>query len=187
MSIIICPAESADSEAIARIYNHYIRETVVTFEEQEVTPAIMESRMQETIGASLPWLVAQLRTQVVGFAYAGKWKVRAAYRFAVETTIYIDHQNTGQGIGLKLYQELLAVLRSSSVHAVIGGVALPNTASVALHERLGFRKVAQFNEVGFKLGRWVDVAYWQMLLSFDERPTQSSHARRPGDAKARKR
>jgi phosphinothricin acetyltransferase len=164
MSISIRPAESSDAEAIARIYNHYIRETVVTFEEEEVTAAIMEGRVQEVAGASLPWLVAHDPTSVIGFAYAGKWKVRAAYRFAVETTIYVDQRITGQGVGPKLYQELLTVLRSKSVHAAIGGIALPNAASVALHERLGFSKVAHFKEVGFKLGRWVDVAYWQMLL-----------------------
>jgi phosphinothricin acetyltransferase len=164
MSIVIRPAEPKDAEAIARIYNHYIRETVVTFEEQEVTPGMMEGRMLEITGASLPWLVARDTTEVMGFAYAGKWKARAAYRFAVETTIYVDHRFTGQGIGPKLYQDLLAILRSMSMHAVIGGIALPNAASVALHERLGFSKVAQFKEVGFKFGRWIDVAYWQLLL-----------------------
>jgi phosphinothricin acetyltransferase len=164
MIIAIRPAEPADSEAIAQIYNHYIRETVVTFEEQQVTPANMEGRVQEITAASLPWLVAYAHAAVIGFAYAGKWKTRAAYRFAVESTIYVDQRHTGRGIGPKLYNELLTVLRAKSVHAVIGGIALPNIASVALHERLGFSKVAHFKEVGFKLGRWVDVAYWQLLL-----------------------
>jgi phosphinothricin acetyltransferase len=164
MSIVIREAQLADGEGIARIYNHYVRETVVTFEEQDVTGAIMQGRIAEITSSSLPWLVAEDGSSVVGFAYAGKWKTRAAYRFAVESTIYIENGNTGQGVGTKLYRELLDVLRARSVHAVIGGIALPNSASVSLHERLGFFKVAQFKEVGFKLGRWVDVGYWQLLL-----------------------
>ena len=101
---------------------------------------------------------------VVGYVSAAKWKGRSAYRFSVESTIYLDHRSTGQGIGTKLYGQLFSILRSRSIHVVIGGIALPNAASVALHERLGFTKVAHFAEVGFKFGRWVDVGYWQVTL-----------------------
>jgi phosphinothricin acetyltransferase len=149
---------------MARIYNQYIRETVITFEETDVCAATMQERLRETLDTSLPWLVAEEAGDVIGFAYAHKWKVRAAYRFAVETTIYLDHRKTGRGLGPQLYDGLFRPLRTKRVHAVIGGIALPNDASVALHEGLGFSKVAHFKEVGFKFGRWVDVGYWEMLL-----------------------
>jgi phosphinothricin acetyltransferase len=149
---------------MAQIYNHYIRETVVTFEEHAISGATMQERLKETRDTSLPWLVAEEAGEVVGFAYAHKWKVRAAYRFAVETSIYLDHRKTGRALGPKLYEELFRILRSMPVHAVIGGIALPNEASVALHERMGLSKVAHFREVGFKFGRWVDVGYWEMTL-----------------------
>lgn len=109
-------------------------------------------------------MVAEDRGVVVGYAYASKWKARSAYRFAVESTVYLDPHYTGKGVGTKLYQELLKILRTKSLHVVIGGIAQPNPASVALHERLGFEKVAHFKEVGFKLGRRVDVGYWQLAL-----------------------
>ncbi|HYM34436.1 MAG TPA: arsinothricin resistance N-acetyltransferase ArsN1 family B [Steroidobacteraceae bacterium] len=157
-------ASSTDAEALTRIYNHYIRESVITFEEIEVSPQEMASRVAKITELSLPWLVAESEGVVVGYAYASKWKERSAYRFSVETTVYLDPNNTGQGIGSRLYRDLLTSLRGKSVHAVIGGIAQPNEASVALHERLGFTKVAHFKEVGFKFGRWVDVGYWQISL-----------------------
>lgn len=164
MSTLIRSATATDSEAIARIYNHYIRESVITFEENDVSPEEMAGRVQETIAAMLPWLVAEDQGVVVGYAYASKWRARSAYRFAVESTVYLDQYYTGRGVGTKLYQELLGILRTKSLHVVIGGIAQPNPASVALHERLGFEKVAHFREVGFKLGRRVDVGYWQLAL-----------------------
>src|SRR5690606_39143142 len=99
-----------------------------------------------------------------GYAYAARWKGRCAYRYSVESTIYLDLGARRGGIGTVLYAALLERLRSRGYHAVIGGIALPNDASVRLHEQLGFRKVAHFPEVGFKLGRWVDVGYWQIIL-----------------------
>jgi L-amino acid N-acyltransferase YncA len=161
---VIRAATAADAEAIARIYNHFIRATVVTFEEEPVTASDMAGRIAEVTAASLPWLVAEQDGSVVGYARATKWKGRSAYRFSVETTIYLDPQHVGTGIGTNLYRLLLAQLQELGIHIVIGGVALPNTASVALHEKLGFRKVAHFSEVGFKFGKWIDVAYWQLSL-----------------------
>ena len=158
---LIRPAGVADADAIARIYNHYIRETVVTFEEEEVSTREIAGRIEQIVGASLPWLVVEHAGSVTGYAYAGAWHLRSAYRYSVESTIYLDHGHTGNGTGTRLYESLLAILRAKSLHVVIGGIALPNAASVALHERLGFKKVAHFREVGFKFGRWVDVGYWQ--------------------------
>lgn len=153
-----------DCAAIARIYNHYIRETVITFEEQEISRQDVEARVAEVRGMALPWLVVEDSGDVAGYAYAAKWKGRCAYRYSVESTIYLDPGQIGKGLGTRLYQSLLDSLRPRSVHVVIGGIALPNPASVALHERLGFFKVAHFKEVGFKFSQWIDVGYWQTSL-----------------------
>ena len=99
---------------------------------------------------------------MLGYAYASRWQGRCAYRFAVEATIYLDSENTGQGIGLPLYSALLDAIKAHSMRSVIGGISLPNEASIRLHERLGFAKVGHFEKVGFKHDQWVDVGYWQL-------------------------
>src|SRR5581483_1463776 len=157
-------ALETDAEAIARIYNYYVHNTVITFEEEPVSAQKMAARIAEVQNASLPWLVALLGDALVGYAYANKWKSRSAYRHSVETTIYLERGHEGRGIGKRLYSELLSLLRAQGIHVAIGGAALPNEASVALHEKLGFERVATFRQVGFKQNRWVDVAYWQLLL-----------------------
>lgn len=157
-------AASSDASAIAAIYNHYVTETVITFEEQPVDAAEMSRRIEELQSASLPWQVAEEEDQVVGYAYAAPWKTRSAYRFSVEITVYVAPGKLGRGIGSMLYSQLFAALQTLGVHAVIGGIALPNEASVALHEKFGMEKVAHFREVGFKFNRWVDVAYWERIL-----------------------
>lgn len=114
---------------------------------------------------SLPWLVALQGDAVAGYAFATKWKGRCAYRFSVETTVYLDDAVRGNGIGTALYRDLLARLTSMGFHTAIGGIALPNDASVRLHEKLGYRKVAHFQQTGFKFGKWIDVGYWQVMLT----------------------
>ena len=163
--MMIRPALPFDAEAIARIYNYYILNTVITFEEQVVAPQTIAERLQEVRAAGLPWLVAESSGTLVGYAYASMWKDRSAYRYSVESTVYLDPAALRVGFGSGLYAALLDSLRRQNVHVVIGGVALPNEASIRLHEKFGFRKVAHFEEVGFKFGRWVDVGYWQLILS----------------------
>jgi L-amino acid N-acyltransferase YncA len=160
---MIRPATTADAAAICAVYNHYVLETTITFEETEVTPGEMEARMRDTL-QSLPWLVWQDGVGICGFAYASKWKGRCAYRHSAEVTVYLNPKSVGRGRGSRLYKALLIDLRQRNYHAVIGGIALPNPASIALHERLGFRKVAHFEQVGWKFGQWIDVGYWQLLL-----------------------
>ena len=162
--VIIREADVSDASIIASIYNHYVAETIVTFDEQPVTVAEMARRVEEVQAASLPWLVADQENRVVGYAYAAPWKRRAAYRFSVEITVYLDPNHLGRRVGTELYKELFAILHKSQAHAVIGGIALPNDASVALHEKFGMHKVAVFEEVGFKFNRWIDVGYWQLTL-----------------------
>jgi len=160
----IRPAEPADSAAVAAIYNHYVAETVITFEEEPVTSGEMARRIQDVQSALLPWLVAEENGRVAGYAYATPWKTRSAYRFSVEITVYLAPGRTGRGLGSLLYSHLFSALQTRGIHAVIGGVALPNQASVALHEKFGFTKVAQFSQVGFKFNQWIDVGYWQRIL-----------------------
>jgi len=161
---IVRVAVAADMEAVARIYNHYVMQTVVTFEEEAVSSLEIYRRIQEVQLSSLPCFVAERGDEIVGYAYASKWKERCAYRFSTEITVYVDPDHTRQGIGSTLYRELLPTLRDHKIHTVIGGIALPNDASIALHEKFGFTKVAHFREVGFKFNRWIDVGYWQCIL-----------------------
>jgi phosphinothricin acetyltransferase len=154
---------AADADAICAIYNGYVRDTVITFEEAPVSTAEMAQRIAD-VTAGLPWLVAEADGAIVGYAYATPWKTRSAYRFSVESTVYVAQGQMRRGIGTLLYRELIDALRKLGVHCAVGGIALPNPASIALHEKLGFKKVGQFVEIGRKFDRWVDVGYWELIL-----------------------
>ena len=159
------PATTADAAALAGIYNHYVANTIITFEEEPVSAPDMAQRITETLAAGLPWLVwVEENGPVLGYAHASKWKSRCSYRYSAETTVYLEKSATGRGLGTKLYSAVIAELRELKMHAIIGGVSLPNAASVALHEKFGFQKVAHFKETGFKFGRWIDVGYWELML-----------------------
>lgn len=157
-------ATSDDAAVIAAIYNPYVLTTAISFEERPVGPAEMAKRISEVQENSLPWLVLEKDGAVLGFAYATKWRTRHAYRYSVETSVYVAVSTLGVGSGTQLYCALLAGLRDAGAHLAIGGIALPNPASVALHEKFGFRKVGAFQEVGFKFNEWIDVGYWQLVL-----------------------
>jgi phosphinothricin acetyltransferase len=161
---MIRPATPDDAAAIVAIYNHYIATTTISFEEHAVTAEEMAGRIRD-VTAHLPWLVHERDGQVTGYAYATKWRVRAAYRYSAETSVYVAAGQGGQGIGSALYKALLEELRGRGIHMAIGGIAQPNPASVALHESLGFEKVAHFKEVGRKFERWIDVGYWELRLA----------------------
>lgn len=152
-----------DAAAICHIYNHYITDTVVTFENDPLERETMQMRI-ERIAARFPYLVYEQDGKVLGYCYAATWRSRAAYDHTVETTIYLDPNWTGRGIGYELYQELVAQLRNSDFHVAVASITLPNTRSVALHEKFGFRKVAHFTEVGNKFGKWLDVGFWELSL-----------------------
>ena len=161
---MIRDATLTDAERIAEIYNYFIAETVVSFEEETLGAKQIAERIQDKVNAGFPWLVYERAGLVVGYAYAGPWHPRCAYRKSVETSIYLSHDIGGRGIGSQLYGELISRLRQLGFHTLIGGIALPNEASVALHEKFGFRRAAYYQEVGFKFGRWIDVGYWQLML-----------------------
>lgn len=130
-TVVIRAAGPADAAPIATIYNHYVRETIVTFEEEPVPPEEMARRIAEVQGRGLPWLVADLGGMLVGYAYATPWRSRFGYRFSVEVTVYTAPGQERRGIGSRLYQALLPMLETKGVHAAMGGIALPNDASIA--------------------------------------------------------
>ena len=160
----IRPCNQNDTPAICDIYNHYIKHTVITFEETLVSEAVMAKRIQ-SISKNFPWLVIENNNhQVVGYAYANTWSERSAYKHTAEITVYLHHQASGNGYGSKLYSALLDQLKQADFHTVMAGIALPNEASIKLHEAFGFSKVAHFKEVGRKFDRWLDVGSWQLHL-----------------------
>ena len=163
MSVLIRDAGPNDAETICAIYNHHVRDTIVTFEEVEITAEEMRARIA-SVTTTLPWLVAEEKDVLLGYAYAAKLNDRVGYRYAVVSTIYVAAHAHKRGVGTALYRALLDNLRSRQIHAAIGLIALPNEASIAVHEKCGFKKVAHLPEVGMKFGRWIDVGYWQVLL-----------------------
>ena len=162
---MIREASEGDAEAITEIYNHYIRNTVITFEEDEVTAADFIERINNVQKSGFSWLVAIENEKVIGYAYSSKWKDRTAYRNTAEVSVYLSHTTKSKGWGTKLYEVLFSGLRGKAIHIVIGGITLPNPASIAIHENFGMEKVAHFKEVGYKFGEWLDVGYWQVQLN----------------------
>ncbi len=160
----IRPATETDAEAIALIYNHYIEHSTVTFEQSAITDNEMLQRIQLIRQAALPFLVLEQQGLLIGYAYASPWRARIGYRFSVESSVYLSPDSAGLGYGSLLMQQLLLQLTQAGYHAVMAGIALPNDASVALHEKFGMTKVAHFYQVGTKFGQWLDVGYWQLLL-----------------------
>jgi phosphinothricin acetyltransferase len=160
---MIRSATEADAPAICAIYNHHVLHTPVTFEEVAITAGEMAARIRE-VRSAFPWLVFERDGSVVGYSYASRWKVRSAFRYTAETTVYVDQTAVRSGVGSKLYGQLIGSLRDLSMHSLIGGIALPNAGSVALHEKFGFRKVAHFEQVGWKFNQWIDVGYWELML-----------------------
>jgi len=174
---MIRSADTSDAEALCAIYNHYIAETTITFEEDPVSTQDMAERMVAADSAH-PWLVweetnnAGGKGNISGYAHASPWKSRCAYRYSVETSVYLNPNAQGRGIGSALYEALIATLDRGNCHSLLrgnchsllAGIALPNAASIALHEKLGFAKIGQFVEVGYKFDQWIDVGYWELLL-----------------------
>lgn len=171
MTTSIRPATTADAAAICEIYNHYVLTTTISFELEAVSTEEMAQRIVE-VSAIFPWLVYEEDGRILGYAYATKWKARKAYQQSVESSVYMARDSGGKGVGTELYRALFVELKARGVHAVMGGIAQPNPGSIAqpnpgsiaLHEKMGFVKVAHFAQVGRKFDQWIDVAYWQLIL-----------------------
>ena len=156
-------ARMEDAAAIAAIYAPFVERTTVSFEELAPSAEEMAGRI-ESIRATHPWLVAERDGSVAGFAYACPHRARAAYRFSADVSVYVGEGARGRGVGRTLYARLLGRLALQGCHRAYAGIALPNEASVSLHRAMGFEHLGTYREVGFKLGRWHDVAWWERGL-----------------------
>jgi L-amino acid N-acyltransferase YncA len=157
-------AAITDAAQIAEIYNYYIKTSHATFELETIDAAEMENRISETFQKNYPFFVCEEDEEIVGYAYGRMFRPRRAYQHSIEVSVYIKNGAEGKGVGTKLYEKLFPEILQKDFHAIIAGISLPNDASVKLHEKFGFEKVAHFREVGFKFGRWIDVAYWELLI-----------------------
>jgi len=172
---VIRPVRAADASCLCDLYNHFVVTSIVTFDEERLTEDTFAARIAD-VSEMHPWFVYDLDGAPIGYALASPWKSRCAYRYSVETTVYVSPAHQGRGIGTALYRYLIDSLVKTEVHSLIAGIALPNPASIALHENLGFEKIGLFKEVGRKFDRWLDVGYWELLFGRDA----------PGDGPAAK-
>jgi len=152
---------------ICAIYNHYIENTTISFEEIPLRQTEVEQRIRR-ISAKYPYIVWLDEASINGYAYINTWKERSAYRYSAETSIYVRDGFQGKGLGGKLMKGLLQEVRKTDIHVLVAGITLPNDRSVALHEKFGFREIGRFSEVGRKFGQWLDMGYWELLLDKNE-------------------
>uniref|UniRef100_UPI004047F5F1 GNAT family N-acetyltransferase n=1 Tax=Mariniflexile sp. TaxID=1979402 RepID=UPI004047F5F1 len=152
-----------DAQQIVDIYNYYVMNSIVTLDLVPFSVKDFEEKIK-TISNDFPFIVYEVNNEVWGYAYANTFRTKPAYKNTVELTVYIKHTELGKQIGKKLYSELLLQLKNQNYHVVIGGLTLPNDASVKLHENFGFEKVAHFKEVGYKFDKWHDVGFWQLTF-----------------------
>lgn len=162
--LVIRLATEADAARVASIYAPGVERTAASFEEVAPGPDEMSRRIASTLPV-YPWLVAELNGRVEGYAYASQHHARAGYRWSVNTSVYIDDDCQGRGLGRALYTSLFAVLRAQGHLNAYAGIAIPNAASVGLHESMGFRLVGVYTGVGFKFGAWRDVGWWHLQLA----------------------
>ena len=175
-AMTIRTATPDDAEAVAAIYAHVVRDTVISFELEAPGVQEMRSRSAATL-QRLPWLVSlDAGGEVNGYVYASKHRERAAYQWAVEATAYVRADSRGRGIGKRLYTRLFETLADLGYYQAFAGITLPNEASVALHESVGFERIAVYRNVGFKHGAWRDVGVWQKTLQALRTPPQAPRA-----------
>jgi phosphinothricin acetyltransferase len=167
MTVLIRPARESDAEAVAAIYRPAIDGSVISFEIDAPSADIMARRIVETTRA-YPWLVCEVDGVTAGYAYGSRHAERAAYRWTVNVSVYVDSTFHRRGIGRGLYASLFAILEAQGYRLACAGITLPNAASVGLHESLGFAPVGVYRRVGYKLGAWRDVGWWQRALAQDD-------------------
>lgn len=166
--IAIREARDADAEQIAAIYAPYVRDTAISFEVEPPSPSEIASRLK-AVTAMYPWLVCADGDALLGYAYATRHRERAAYQWSVDVSVYIRADAQRRGIGRALYSTLLPLGAAQGFCNAYGGITLPNASSIGLHEAMGFTAVGVYRAVGFKLGAWHDVGWWELALQ--PRPT----------------
>lgn len=159
----IRPAREEDARAILAIYEPYVRETAVTFEEEAPTQEEFRGRIR-AVSADYPYLVCEADGLVVGYAYAHRQMERASYRWNAELSVYLEPSARRRGLGKTLYGALLELLRLQRVQNVYGGVTVPNPGSEKLHESMGFRQMGVYRRTGYKCGKWHDVAWYEKAI-----------------------
>jgi phosphinothricin acetyltransferase len=166
-----------DAAACAAIYTPYVRDTPISLEEEPPTAPEMAERI-ETTTQTHPWLVAEDKTDLIGYAYATRHRERACYRWATDVTVYVAPQSQRKGVGRALYQDLFNALAHQGFRIACAGITLPNQASVGLHEALGFQPVGVYRNIGWKFGAWYDVGWWQLELGGEDPPDELVRPRR---------
>ena len=165
--MIIRLARDSDCTAIAEIYDHYVKSTIVSFEYIAPDADEMASRMRDVMQV-YPWLVAEENGLVLAYAYGSPHRARRAYRWSCDVSVYAHHNHHRRGVGRTLYQALLALLKEQGFANAFAGIALPNDPSIGLHEALGFHKIGIFEKVGHKFDSWHDVGWWSCALQEDD-------------------
>lgn len=157
-------ANPTDAIAMLAIYSPYIRNTSITFETGVPAVANFANRIHSYL-EHWPWLIYEKEGQVIGYAYASRYRERVAYQWSVECSVYIDEDHLRSGVAKALYAALLAILKAQGFTTVYAVINLPNDSSVAFHESMGFNYFATYEKVGYKLGKWKDVGWWQLKLN----------------------
>jgi len=160
---MIRPFKINDTQQLLDIYNYYVLNSVATFDIEPLTFDFFSKKINR-INKDYPFIVFEAKNEILGFAYGSRFRPKPAYNKTAEVTVYVKYDNHGKQIGSKLYKALITLLKQSHYHILLGVLTLPNEASVKLHEKFGFKQVANLEQVGFKFDKWHDVGFWQLVL-----------------------
>ena len=153
-----------DASAVCRIYNHYIENTVVTFETSPVTEEEIQKRICDVVESDCPWYIGEINGEIIGYVYLHNFHPREAFFKTKEVAIYLHKDYSGKGLGSVLLESLLNKINPKKIHVLMAGITIPNEKSIKMHEKFGFKQISYMKEVGWKFDQWRDVGYWQLTL-----------------------